>query len=392
MRNLILLQIGVYLFLSPFLRMLVGEDINYRFDISTAFLIFFCLGIFLSGKLQKSEVVLSEVIPPLLSNWLKLCLVTLAFCYVYVVISNQLLDRRQGSEVMAEIYAHIPIYHLIILRVFEIIFYPVLVVVLVGYHRNNDFYMRLLCISFFVAFLFSGIFVSRAKLFYPVLFYYIAFSSSKSNFGNISKKYQNLSILLIGILVVSIFLFRIDTYNNIAEYLIEDVLRRVDGLELISIIDEVVDIPFIGTLDFKMFLNLFAVVPFLEGTTLLKELGMTSTKSYYLQVILGYPQFDINNSMATDLYYFGGLIMLAVGGVFYGCLVWKLDFYFKSGRIWRSHILLAFMLSFMVNGLRIEQDYFAIVLNVVRDFIILYIIFFGLNYNSKDSFKNAIFS
>lgn len=378
MRNLVLIQILAYLFISPLTLMVMGEDVVYRFDLSVVFLLSFIAGIVIAQGGRSTVVGPVVVSPPSLPAWLKLCLIALACAYIFVVISNGLIDRRQGSEVMAQIYANIPLFDLFILRIYEIIFYPVLIVVVIGLYRDTSILTKLLLVSFFIGFLFTGVLVSRSKLVIPLLLYYVIFIAPKPDWQPISKNVFVLGALILTLLALLIGLDRIKDFDGLSVYFIEDVLKRIDGLELISLVDEVIDIPFWGTLDTNVFSNFLATIPFLEKASVLKEMGLTSSKSYLLQIILGYTQFDINNSALTDIYYFGGYILLIVGSCFYGYLVMKFDISIRSNNLWRGRVKMAFMLSFLINSIRIEQDYFSILFNTLRDFIILYLLFFGL--------------
>ncbi|EKD99138.1 MAG: hypothetical protein ACD_23C00112G0006 [uncultured bacterium] len=383
MRNLVLIQILAYLFISPLTLMVMGESAIYRLDLSVVFLLSFIAGIVIAQGGRSTAVGSVAVSPPSLPAGLKLCLIALTCAYIFVVISNGLIDRRQGSEVMAQIYANIPLFDLFILRIYEIIFYPVLIVIVIGLHRDTGILTKLLLVSFFVGFLFMGVMVSRSKLVIPLLFYYVIFIVPKPDWQPISKNVFVLGALVLASLALLIGLDRIKDFDSLSVYFIEDVLKRIDGLELISLVDEIVDIPFWGTLDINMFSNFLAAIPFLEKASVLKEMGLTSSKSYLLQIILGYTQFDINNSVLTDIYYFGGYILLIVGSCVYGYFVMKFDLSIRSNSLWQSRAKMAFMLSFLINAIRIEQDYFSIPFNILRDFIILYLLFLGLRFFVK---------
>lgn len=383
MKNLVLIQILAYLFISPLTLMLMDGDVIYRLDLSVIFLLSFIAGIVIAWGGRSTAVGPVVVSPPSLPAWLKLCLIALACAYIFVVISNGLIDRRQGSEVMAQIYANMPLFELLILRIYEVIFYPVLIIIAIGLYGNTGILTKLLLVSFFVGFLFTGVLSSRAKLVIPLLFYYVIFIAPKPAWQPISKNVFVLGSLLLASLAFLIGLDRIKDFDGLSVYFIEDVLRRVDGLELVSLVDQAVEIPFWGTLDTNVFSNFLAAIPFMEKASALKEMGLTSSKSYLLQIILGYAQFDINNSMLTDIYYFGGYILLIIGSCFYGYLVMKFDLSLRLNNLWRDRVKVAFMLSFLMNGIRIEQDYLSILFNTLRDFVILYLLFFGLRFSIK---------
>lgn len=376
-----LIQVCFYLFLSPLVISLGGGDVDYRFDLSFVFLLAFAAGVFNKGRRSRVSTHWKFEEFPMISSWLKLFLMVLSILYVLVVSVNGLTARRQGSEIMAEIYANMPLSHLLVLRIYEVIFYPVLFLVLVGIRKYRDLLTKMLLLSLCAGFLFLGIFDSRSKMIVPLLFYYALFFGSSANYQPFNKRYVMLVAAGFGGLAALIGLSRVSAYDDLSSYFFEDVLRRIDGLELISSVDSVVGIPFVGTLDFLVFGNFIASIPFLEAASALKEAGLTSSKSYLLQVVLGYSQFDMNNSLVTDLYYFGGYVFLVFGAFFYGYLVRLFDVSASTSELWSRRLIFSFMMSFLINSLRIEQDYFAIILLVFRDFFIIYAISLGVKFH-----------
>lgn len=380
MKNLVLLQIFAFLFISPLIITFTGGSTDYRLGLSVLLLLSFVAGLALAKYRSPLNTLRRAASFPVMTTWLKLSLIILTAAYISVVVSNELMVRRQGSEVMAEIFANLPVFQLLVLRVYEVIFYPVLIAVLVGMRRDRSATTKLLLLGFFVGFAFTGVLDSRAKLITPLLFYYVIFIASKSSWRPVPSKFLVMGGVFLGLMAFSIGLDRSSDFDRVSEYFFEDVLRRLDGLELISIVDGVVNIPLFGTLDTHIFANFLAGIPFYEGAAALKEAGLTSSKSYLLQVVLGFDQFDINNSVVTDLYYFGGYPLLIAGSCLYGYLVMAFDLAVRSNDICRNRRRMAFMLSFLVNALRIEQDYFSIALSTFRDFLILYFLFYGFRF------------
>ena len=167
-------------------------------------------------------------------------------------------------------------------------------------------------------------------------------------------------------------LYRLYEFDGLFEYIQGDIISRLDGLDFISRVANEKFIPWFGTYDLRLFSNFVAAIPFLEAAAALKEIGMTSSKNYLLNEILGLIQMDAVNTMVTDLYYFGGYFLLIIGAVHYGYLVMRFDIAAKTNDLWSSRIQMAFMFSFLINALRIEVDYFGVWLNILRDFCILY--------------------
>ncbi len=383
MQNLVLLQIIVYLFVSPIVISLVGDVGGYRFDFSIIFLISFCIGLVIVRQVSGRVRVTAFERYPYISFPMKLALIAMALLYIYTVIEYGLLDRRQGAEVMALLFAGLPLIQLVSLRIFEILFYPMLFIILVGLRYDRGKLLKVLLVAFLSAFLFMGALDSRAKLIMPALYYYVLFIAPRPDWKPISRKIFFLVSLLAAVGVFIIASIRINDLNDVSGYVLSDFVSRLDGLEFSSRLAEAGSTSWLGTLDFNVFLNFLSAVPFLESAKELKAVGMTSSKNYLLQEVLGSSQFDINNSVITDLYYFGGYVLLVVGGILYGYLVKRFDLVMKSNQIWKGRALLAFMMSFMMNAFRFESDYFGMILNVFRDFCILFIVFFAISIIKK---------
>jgi hypothetical protein len=371
-KNLVLAQITVYLFLSP-LAMLLLEDVkSYRFDISVFFLLSFFIGVAFAQTLIARGMSGNYDRFPFIPGAVKLSLMGLALLYIYVVVANGLVIRRQGSENMANLFANLPLIHLAILRIFEILFYPVFFIIMKGLQYDRGGALKLLLAIFLVAFAFTGILDSRAKILLPIFYYYVLFIASESGWKPISNKFL-IGIILLGLSSnVVIALIRMDDFGNLFEYIQEDFISRLDGLNLISRVTHEMNISWLGTYDFMLFSNFVAGIPFLEAATALKEAGMTSSKNYLLKEVLGMVQIDHVNTMVTDLYYFGGYFLLIICAMHYGYLVMRLDILVRTNRLWSSRILMAFMFSFLINALRIEVDYFGMWINIFRDFCLLF--------------------
>jgi len=178
-------------------------------------------------------------------------------------------------------------------------------------------------------------------------------------------------------------------YDNTVEYLLSDLIIRLDGLQLIPRIDDHDSIPFYGTQDIHMWQNIIALIPFLEAAKDLKELGLTSTKSYFLRVVLGANEFDSNDSYVTELFYFGGYYFTFFGAVLFGFLVSRVDFLLKYSMIWKNRFILSLVLAFFMNGWLFENGYTFMFFTTARDFFILYVIFFMLNFLNNQTIKQS---
>lgn len=395
MTKVVLIQIIIYLFIMPLSLFNLDVVKNYRFDLSLVFLIFFLAGAFSVRKnLNTKSILNNKQYIPKVTLTLKLMLILLSICYIFVIISNDLLVRRQGSDVIAIIYANLNSIDLLIIRVFEIIFYPILLLTFYNFRRDKTTSSKVLLLSLVVAFFFTGIIDSRAKLLIPILTYYVFFIAPGRIYQPIKPIIFKITALILILLACLIGFSRINDFIDLGKYLQNDILSRLDGLELISLVHEQSNIPFWGSFDFLIFTNFIASIPFFEEAKALKAVGLTSSKNYLLQVILGRSQMDMNNSLLTDLFYFGGYPLLVLGSGIYGYCSAKLDFFILSETLFSSRLKTSFMMSFFINSLRLEQDYFGILISIFRDFLILYFIFLGIKFvrNRNSPKQNMIVS
>jgi hypothetical protein len=354
----------------------VSDGVVYRFDFSIVFLISFVLGLFAQRLKFRPDSIFIYKNYPYITFSAKLFLAGWSLLYMYTVISNGLLDRRQGSEVMAFIYGGLPILDLAIIRGFEIIYYPILFIIIAGLQHDRKMLLKLLLILFLISFLFSGVFESRAKIIILISYYYILYISPNFDWVPISKIYFNLLLFFTGILIFFISSVRLSGFDDIGGYIFVDIFSRLDGLEFSSKLSNEGVAPWWGTFDVNIFSNFLSVLPFLDSARELKVDGLTSSKNYLLQNILGSSQFDVNNSVITDLYYFGGYLFLILGGALYGYYVSRFDASVKSNKLYDSRLSIAFAFSFLLNAFRFELDFFGMIVSISRDFILIYLILF----------------
>ncbi|WP_397602368.1 hypothetical protein, partial [Sphingorhabdus sp.] len=99
--------------------------------------------------------------------------VILGILYCYVSFSFDLLNRRIGSEVIAEVYSNLPLWALAVLRVYELFLVPSLILLVFSKKKFTSFqYVVLLFISL-VSVPFMGLSDSRGKLLIIVLSFLI---------------------------------------------------------------------------------------------------------------------------------------------------------------------------------------------------------------------------
>ncbi len=375
MKIIVFLQIVIFLFLSPILLSEIDSSIDYRFDVATVFAIFFSIGALMATPLSKERRQLRAVYGPEIPSWFLAIVIVLTALYIFTVIQNDLFFRRQGSEVMALKYSMLSLPSHLILRIYEIIYYPILLATLASLPTDRRRSLRWLLFFLFIGFIFTGVSDSRAKLLIPLVFYYVIFIAPKPMLRPVTRSglITLAVILLVAIAVVGVS--RLEAFKDVSDYFIFDLLKRTDGLEFVSLVSSSTQIPLFGTLDFQIFSNFIAMLPFLEVSSELKAAGLTSSKSYLLQVVIGSQQLDINNSVITDPFYFAGFIGLTIAALIYGFCVGSFDRLIKNGGMWKNRAIAALLLSFLLNAFKIENDLFGIVLSTARDFLIVYLLF-----------------
>lgn len=294
----------------------------------------------------------------------------LAVLYAYVSWTNGLLNRRQGSEMMADIYGNLPLIELVILRVYEIAFIPVAVVFFFG---RSSLPIRILVAFILLASLpFMGIEDSRAR----VLVMAITLLSFVNLKDFIIFFYQNTKIYLVMFAAVGVFIYvslqRLSGYARVEDYLFYEVVRRLDGMNILSELRDYGFIKYMGTFDTGMFGPLISRIPFLEAGRLAKLEGVTSTKQYFLKTILNTGRIDDSNSMILDPLYFAGIPGMVIAFIGLGYFIARFDVFVEQRRLFSSHIGLATALAFVTSFAVLEVDFFGAITTFLQNFLILW--------------------
>lgn len=376
------LQAFIYLLLMPYLRS--GLDIAYHPPLGAGILAI----ISLSAGFVFCNVRMGDVATISQSNanrdttklqprpYLAYAIPALALLYAVMVVSFGLLNRRQGSEYMAELYAELPIYALAIIRSYEILLVPFFLLYAFG-GDANIVRRRVVMTALLLSLPFTGIADSRSRLLLIAL-YIICFVNPKTF---IEFLYRYVRFYLVAFVVVGAFVFysyqRSSSYSSFNDYLFFEVYQRLDGLNLVTDMRDAGLIDKIGQFDFAMFAPLLSKIPFLEAARAAKLMGQTSTKQYYLQELLGRSQLDTSNSMIADPLYFAGWLGIIVAFGLIGYAIARSDRFVARGALMRnantSAIAIAFATSFAV----IENDLVTGVLSFVQNyiFVVLLLVF-----------------
>ena len=120
------LQFVIYFLISPFIVNLEYNRYDYSlFLISFVALASLFIGFFFGS--QSSTYSKRVECLPKINRLIVFVIVLWALFYVYISIDLGIVQRRQGSHNMAELFSQIPLLSLITLRTYEILFYPIVI-------------------------------------------------------------------------------------------------------------------------------------------------------------------------------------------------------------------------------------------------------------------------
>jgi hypothetical protein len=367
-----LTQVFVYLILAPYIVM--DNKSFYYPPIVLGFLsaLSILFGIYLR-TFDRTTVLLSsanveKIVPRYYLSWV---IFVFSLMYIYVSYTNGLMNRRLGSEYMAALYAGLPIYNLIILRLFEIIFTPLLTLYLLSAKNISTSSQIRAFISLLMAIPFMGFLDSRGKLIL-IFINIICFIEFSQLFRIIMKQVWAVILLSVAIFAFLFFsLQRLEGYADYREYLYSEFYTRIDGLNLITQLKDQGLTSFWGEFDFNLFDPLISRIPFLEAAVTAKMEGRTSTKQYYLQDLLQTKRFDDSSSMINDPYYFGGIIGLFIAFVALGYYISKFDNFINDKKMLTNKYSTALAFAFVSAFVMIEADFVGAFTTLAQNFFIV---------------------
>lgn len=327
-------------------------------------------GIWVRSTLLKADIKLQGSNTPVIEiqRYAIIGFILLTISYAYISWQNGLMNRRQGSEIMAIIYGNLPIYELIILRVYEIVFIPYLILYL---FFSRYLYERMIVLVLSLSVLpFMGLDDSRGRL--------IILAINLLSFIRVETflrfLYTNIRIYLLLLGIIGVFYYvtvkRLNQYSGISDFIYAEIVIRLDGLNLVSELKDFGFINYRGSFDWNMFSPLISRIPFLESAQAAKIAGLTSTKQYYLQALLGTNRFDQSNSMITDPLYWGGLGAVVFCFSILGYAIAQFDIYIRGGRFGTNRYPLAVAMAFVMSYSIIEVDLFGAFTSLLQNLAI----------------------
>jgi hypothetical protein len=363
-------QAILYLMVAPFIKqeMVFGYDALFFFGLTACGALAIGFKIFKNSRDNSpTAIVPNRLMMP--------ATFVLAALYCYTSFIFELIDRRQGSEYMALVFSSLPIWALLVVRVYEIVFLPVLIILLKSGNSVSpvEKYTLIGVIIFSVPFM--GLADSRGRVLVMALSIIIFYSyKSVASFVRESVSFYAMSATAVGVFAF-VSLTRAQAYARVSDFYLTEVVNRIDGMNMIRSIVDYGEFRFWGSYDWDMFRVAIAKIPFLAEAQYLKSVGKTSTKQYMLQDVLGFSKLDDSNSMISDPLYFGGLPMLVVAFIVLGYFLAKFDNAVETGRALANPVIAAGYFAFGLSFIMIEADLVGATLSMVQTFPALLIIF-----------------
>lgn len=368
-------EIVIYLIVMPALH--GGAVLGYNAPIDAAILALLATSIgVVAGSIGRArsdagDTAPSQKLQP--RSFLAIVVPVASALYAIIVIVFGLLNRRQGSEFMAELYAGLPIYALLILRTYEILLVPLIVIYVFG-ARSSKLHQYTVILSIILALPFTGLLDSRGRLLIILIFLMCLTPSAI-----IQRMLVRRARFYIGaVIAVGAFILfsnrRAEAYASINDYLLFEVYERLDGLNLVTDLRDSGHIDRWGQFDLRMFSPFISKIPFLGASREAKMIGQTSTKQYYLQEVLGRAQLDTANSMIADPLYFMGWAGIIICFGLLGYAIARLDVFVNADRLMRGREKTALAIAFVTSFALIENDMAGCLIALVQNFLFTYVL------------------
>lgn len=370
-----IIEILIYLFVAPLMRTVADKDIGeYSFGIAIFFLGFFLLGGFLAPRRNKIKSGREDVflIPEAVSlKWLLM----IAWMLAVVVTSffYELYNRRIGTESAAELFASIPPFQLVIFRSLEI-FIPFLASLIISeffVNKTNGFNVGVVAAILIGVIFLLGVGSSRSWVGLIFLMVLILTQNKlpRRIFGRLIWK----SVIVSSFVFFAVTLLRFHSGDDrpLDEYVSAEILQRVDGLEVISQIIDMHGYHAFGINAYAIVNPIVSAIPFFDAAVQLKSEALTTVKSVILDEEFQSGLRDVNSFFFLDVYYWGGLIGVALAAVAIGFFSKLVDLRVGVTTGWVYQI---FLVSLAINLVILEREAIGIFISVIRDWIILCVI------------------
>jgi hypothetical protein len=367
------LQIVVYLFVAPVARIFNDMSlIDYNFGIAFIFIGFFCLGGLIKRNkyLNQSSIDILKIDTEISNKWM--LLIAWVLLCIWISFGYGLHNRRIGTDVAADLFASIPPYVLLIFRTLEISLAFLISFIILNLKNNFKSRLKNIFLAFFLVLviILLGAGSSRTAIIF-LLVTIVSIIQNKISIRDLIK------IIKIGIFIAAFFFSAVtisrlnDSDADINDYLISDVLKRADGLEIVSLIIQKHGYQMIGINASAALNPVTSLFPFLERTKELKMEAQTTVKSIILEHELDSKLRDVNSFVILDSYYCGGILGVAIIAMLIGYLSKLVDKKIGLTSNWVFQILLV---AITVNLVVLERETIGIIISIIRDWMLLCVV------------------
>jgi hypothetical protein len=366
-------QIFVYLFASPFIRTGLGIDATkYSFGIAAIFTLLFIAGGIASSTKRRPKRSIDN--PLAVSRHGTIMLTAWAILYSALSLKHGLINRRIGTNEAAMMFSEIPAIDLVVFRVFELLFPFIiahLIIKLIKLKLNLPDKFLALCLG--LALVLSGLAFSRSQTFFLLACSAIILQNSldRRQFRKLLISTATAAVLMF--ILVSVYRMTFNPPDNLSAHFSDEILKRVDGLELISLLIESYGYPPTGINPSAIAAPIVSSTPFLPAAVELKANALTTIKSIILALEFGSLQGDTNSFIILDVYYWGGVIGLMLSAVFLGYAAKKVD---QRILISKGIAMNSLLIALACNIIYMEREFINILIGTARDFAIYSIILF----------------
>jgi hypothetical protein len=381
------LQAIVYLLLVPLLKEQVFID--YRAPLTIGLCA--CLPLLAGFLIPIRAPVLEHDYRYVPRPQIALGMIVLGVFYCLFSLQFGLLNRRQGSELMAQVFGSLPLYVLLVVRVYEIILIPMIVLFIYAGPSMSRITKLIFTITVLISIPFMGIDESRGRLL--VLGLSILVFMNYHMIFKLLRGSWRLYAAIVGVLgsFYVISQQRAASYGRAADFYIEELLNRLDGMRVVVELRDFRQLDLWGSWDFNIFAPMISKIPFLEAGRELKLIGRTSSKQYLLQDVLGTKALDSANSMVTDPVYLGGLALLVITFYLLARAIRRFDARIERGDLLRSPLLAAAMFAFGLSFVMIENDLFGALTTFVQNYVVsLVLVLIGCKRQDRDVAAAAV--
>ncbi len=368
-----LLQIGLYLFASPVIIFSRGnETTSYSFIIALLFAIIFIVAGSASKATRRHLLPIDNQF--LISKFGTILMMIWALLFSALSLEYGLMNRRIGTHEAATLFSGIPLLHLAVFRVFELLM-PFMVAHLIAKKVNFKLNLadKILILCLILAFALSGLAFSRSQAFFLLACSIIILQNSLNR--------QKFNILFIYTILIAVFVFFLVSLYRISStsaddfsvYFSDEILKRLDGLELISSLIEIYGYPLTGVNPSAIASPIVSSIPFLSTGLELKANALTTVKSNILAFEFENLQGDTNSFVIADVYYWGGAVGLIFSAAFLGYAAKKVD---QGILISKSIVKNSLFIALAYNIIYMEREFINMLIGTIRDFAIYSLILF----------------